>query len=86
MATSRRNWSDEIELTLTEDEAKLLANLLGHVVLSEEGPASKIYKIVQLLESEDLFYNPSTDQWFGRIKESKKNKRRRINKILRKVK
>lgn len=86
MATSRRNWEDQIEITLSQREARILANLLGHVVLSEDGPAGVIYSIVQSLEGDDIYYNMSTDQWFGRIKESKKNKQRRINKILKRVK
>lgn len=75
-----------VELNLSRREVDLLRNLLGHVVLGEEGPAKVVYGIVKALEDVGLCYDPGTDQWFGRIKESKKNKRRRINKILRKVK
>ena len=74
------------DLYLSRKEVNVLKNLLGHVVLSEEGPANVVYGIVKALEDEGLCYDPGTDQWFGRIQESKKNKRRRINKILKRVK
>ena len=87
MATAHKFYdTGYVELQLSHREVDLLRNLLGHVVLGEEGPAKVVYGIVKALEDVGLGYDPDTVQWFGRIKESKKNKQRRINKILRRVK